>query len=89
MVGGPNGHRSNGSEIEGRPDPRLKMGVPDGMPDGGRTGWPDGVPDRARWSARHGQTGCPTGPDGVSNGGQLGCPTGGQMGWPDGVPDEA
>jgi hypothetical protein len=49
-VGGPNGHRSNGSEIEGRPDPRLKAGVPDGVPDGvarqgGQTGWPDGVPD--------------------------------------------
>jgi hypothetical protein len=63
---GPNGHRSNGSEIEGRPDPRLKAGVPDGMPDGGRTGcptgWPDGV---ARRGARRGQTECPTGPDGA------------------------
>jgi hypothetical protein len=49
-VGGPNGHRSNGSEIEGRPDPRLKTGVPDGMPNGGRTGVPDG-----------GQTGWPDG----------------------------
>jgi hypothetical protein len=26
-VGGPNGHRSNGSDIEGRPDPRLNAGV--------------------------------------------------------------
>jgi hypothetical protein len=54
-VGGPNGHRSNGLEIEGRPDPRLKAGVPDGVPDGvarrgGQTG-PDGVPDRARRGA--------------------------------------
>jgi hypothetical protein len=31
---GGNGHRSNGSEIEGRPDPRLKTRVPDGVPDG-------------------------------------------------------
>jgi hypothetical protein len=59
-VGGPNGHRSNGSEIEGRPDPQFKTGVPDGVPDGvarrgarqvarrgGQTGWPDGVPNRA------------------------------------------
>jgi hypothetical protein len=74
-VGGPNGHRSNGSEIEGRPDPRLKTGVPDEVPDGvpnrGRTGcltgWPDGM------SRRGGQTGCPTGPDGVPDG------------WPNGV----
>jgi hypothetical protein len=69
-VGGPNGHRSNDSEIEGRPDPRLKAGVLDGVPDGGRTGcqtgWPDGVD-------RRGQTGCPTGPNGVPDG------------WPDGV----
>jgi hypothetical protein len=72
-VRGPNGYRSNGSEIEGQPDPRLKTEVPDGgrtgMPDGGRTGcqtgcptgWPDGG---ARRGARRGQTGCPTGPDG-------------------------
>jgi hypothetical protein len=33
-VGGPNGHRFNGSEIEGRPDPRLETRVPDGVPDG-------------------------------------------------------
>jgi hypothetical protein len=32
-VGGPNGHRSNGSEIEGRRDPRLETRVPDGVPD--------------------------------------------------------
>jgi hypothetical protein len=66
MVGGPNGHRSNGSEIEGRPDPRLKAGVSDGVrtgcPTGGQTVWPDGVPDGwpdrvARWGARRGQTG--------------------------------
>jgi hypothetical protein len=46
MVEGPNGHRSNGSEIEGRPDPRLKTGVPDGVPDG-----------VARRGAQRGQTG--------------------------------
>jgi hypothetical protein len=92
-VGGPNGHRSNGSEIEGRPDPRLKAGVP------------DGVPDRvAKRGARRGQAGCPTGAgrgarrggqtgwaDGVPDRarrsvrrGQTGCSTG-----PDGVPDGA
>jgi hypothetical protein len=76
-VGGPNGHRSNGSEIEGRPDPRLETRVPDGgrtgVPDRGRTGcqtgcptgsqtrWPDGV---ARRGARRGQMECPTRPDG-------------------------
>jgi hypothetical protein len=38
-VGGPNGHRSNGSEIEGRPNPQLKPGGPDG---GARRG-PDGA----------------------------------------------
>jgi hypothetical protein len=81
-VGGPNGHRSNGSEIEGRPDPRLKAGVPDGARRGGQTGCPtglDGVPRRgarrgqtgwpdgvARRGARRGWTGCPTGPDGVA-----------------------
>jgi hypothetical protein len=33
-VGGPNRHRSNGSEIEGQPDPRLETRVPDGVLDG-------------------------------------------------------
>jgi hypothetical protein len=73
-VGGPNGHRSNGSEIEGRPDPRLKAGMPDGVPDWvarrgarrGQTECLDGVPDGARRSARWGQTGCLDGvPDGA------------------------
>jgi hypothetical protein len=82
-VGGPNGHQSNGSEIEGRPDPRLKAGVPDGV---------------ARRSARQGQTRCLDGvPDGAGRGArrvakrcsQTGCPTGGQTGWPEGVPDWA
>jgi hypothetical protein len=88
-VGGLNGHRSNGSEIEGRPDPRLKTGVPAGARrsarrglDGGARRGPDGVPDRA---GRGGQTGWPPGPDRVPNGAGRG----GQTGWPDGVPDGA
>jgi hypothetical protein len=44
-----------------------------------------------------GQTGCPTGLDGVPDGGQTGCPTGpdgvpngvARWGWPDGGPDGA
>jgi hypothetical protein len=61
-VGGPNGHRSNGSEIEGRPDPRLKAGVPDGVPDGGRKGCQTGCPTGAgRGARRGGQTGWPDG----------------------------
>jgi hypothetical protein len=93
-VGGPNGHRSNGSEIEGRPDPQLKAGVPDRVPNGvARRGarrvqtecptGPDGV---ARWGVRRGRTRCPAGwADGVGRrGGQTGCPTG-----PNGVPDGA
>jgi hypothetical protein len=70
-VGGPNGHQSNSSEIEGQPDPRLETRVPDG---GARRG-PDGVPDE-------GQTGCLTGPDGVPNGAGRDARRG-----PDGVPD--
>jgi hypothetical protein len=75
-VEGPNGHRSNGSEIEGRPDTRLETRVPDGGarrgPDGvakrgAQPGWPNGVPDGAKRGARRGQTECPTGPDGVPN----------------------
>jgi hypothetical protein len=58
-VGGLNGHRSNGSEIEGRPDPRLETRVPDvgarrgpnGVPDGVPDGWPDGVPDKGQTGA--------------------------------------
>jgi hypothetical protein len=66
MVEGPNGHRSNGSEIEGRPDPRLKMGVLDGVPDGvARRG-------ARRVARRCGQTGYPTGPDGVPDGARRG-----------------
>jgi hypothetical protein len=65
MVGGPNGHRSNGSEIEGRPDARLKTGVPNGVarrgaqrgrtgcPTGGQTGCLVGVPDGAKRVPRH------------------------------------
>jgi hypothetical protein len=33
-VGGPNGHRSNGSEIEGQSDRRLETRVPDEVLDG-------------------------------------------------------
>jgi hypothetical protein len=45
-------------KIEGRPDPRLKTGVPDGVPNVGRMGVPDG-----------GWTGCQMGwPDMVPNG---------------------
>jgi hypothetical protein len=62
---GPNGHRSNGSEIEGQPDPRLETRVPDGVPDGGRTGARRGCQTGAkrdaqrvaRRGARRGQTG--------------------------------
>jgi hypothetical protein len=65
-VGGPNGHRSNSSEIEGQPDPRLETGVPDRGARWGPDGVPDGIPDG-------GQTGCPTGgqtgwPDGMPEG---------------------
>jgi hypothetical protein len=94
-VRGPNGHRSNGSEIEGRQDPRLKAGVLDGVPSGvgrrgGQTGCLDGVLDGARRGAQRGRTGCPTGgqtgwPDGVPNGWPDGVPNG----WPDGVLDGA
>jgi hypothetical protein len=46
MVRGPNGHRSNCSEIEGRPDPRLETKVLDGVPDGrARRGCSDGGHD--------------------------------------------
>jgi hypothetical protein len=98
-VGGPNGHRSNGSEIEGRPDPRLKAGVPNGVLDGagrgarrdGQTGWPDGV---VRWGARRGQMECPTGPDGVARRGARRGPDGvpggvGRRGGQTGCRDEA
>jgi hypothetical protein len=69
MVRGPNGHRSNGSEIEGRPDPRLETREPNRGARRGLDGMPDGVPDEAgrgarRVARRGGQTGCPTGPDG-------------------------
>jgi hypothetical protein len=89
-VGGPNGHRSNGSEIEGRPDPRLETRVPDGVPDG-RARQGSLTADMMNACQIYGSkswcpTGCPTGAgrgsgrglDGVPDG----CPTG-----PDGRPD--
>jgi hypothetical protein len=90
-VGGPNGHRSNGSEIEGRPDPQLETRVPDRVPDGrARWGSSDGGQDERLpnlWLQIMVPDAVPNGgPDGGRTGGQTGCQTGCPTG-PDRVPD--
>jgi hypothetical protein len=81
-VGGPNGHRSNSSEIEGRPDPQLETRVPDGVPNrrAGR-GRSDGGQDERLpnlWLQIMVPDGVPDGgPDGVLDGGPMRGQTGG------------
>jgi hypothetical protein len=93
-VGGPNGHRSNGLEIEGRPDPRLKTSVPDEVPDG-RARRGSSTTDRMNacqiyssksWCRTGCSTGAGRGPDGVPDGVPDGAGRGARRG-PDRVPD--
>jgi hypothetical protein len=95
-VRGPNGHRSNSSEIEGRPDPRLETRMSDGVPDG-RARRGSSTVDRMNacqiygsksWCRTGCEMGCSIGSDGGPDTGPDGGETGCQMG-PDGVLDGA
>jgi hypothetical protein len=99
-VRGPNGHRSNSSEIEGRPDPRLETRMSDGVPDG-RARRGSSTVDRMNACQIYGskswcrtgcemgcEMGCSIGSDGGPDTGPDGGETGCQMG-PDGVLDGA
>jgi hypothetical protein len=89
MVGGPNGHRSNGSKIEGRLDPQLETSVPNGVPDG-RARLGSSTADRMSTCQIYGskswcRMGCPMGAGrGARQGARRG-PNGMLVGVPDGA----